>query len=139
MSQNTMIYKGYVATVVYSNEDGCFIGRIHGIRDIITFEGESVKELEADFHNAVDGYLKHCEKIGKVPEKQCSGKMLLRLPPSLHYDLTVEAESSGASVNALVVEAVESLCRSKKRAATRLDAARGREGRRKEKVTASGK
>ncbi len=41
MSRNTMRYKGYVGSVQYSAEDGCFIGDVLGIRDMISFEGES--------------------------------------------------------------------------------------------------
>lgn len=138
MSDNSMEYKGYVGTVEFSAEDDCFIGRIHGIRDSITFEGESVAALRTDFENAVDSYLTTCAEIGKAPQKQYSGKMLLRLPAGLHYELTVRAEASGESVNSLVVEAVETLCKNKKRAAARRDTANGREGRRKMK-TATGK
>lgn len=106
-----MRYKGYVGTIEYSNGDGCFIGHIHGLRDIITFEGESVRELRADFENAVDSYLATCVEIGKSPQKQVSGKMLLRLPADLHYQLTLQAEARGESVNSLVVEAVETACK----------------------------
>lgn len=126
MSNNSMEYKGYVGTVEYSAEDGCFIGHIHGIRDNVTFEGESITELRADFENAVKSYLATCAEIGKEPQKQCSGKMLLRLPADLHYQLTVQAEASGESVNSLVVEAVETLCKSTKRSVARPDTAKGR-------------
>ncbi len=131
MSDNSMEYKGYVGTVEYSADDGCFIGRIHGIRDSITFEGESVAALRTDFENAVDSYLTTCAEIGKSPQTQRSGKVLLRLPVDLHYQLTVQSESSGASINSLVVEAIETLCKRKGRAASRPDAAKGRGGRRK--------
>ncbi len=133
-----MEYKGYVGTVEYSAEDGCFIGRIHGIRDSVTFEGESVAELRTDFENAVDSYLTTCAEIGKSPQTQRSGKVLLRLPVDLHYQLTVRAESSGASVNALLVEAVETLCKSKRRSAPRRPdtaVAKGRGGRRTARTT----
>lgn len=139
MSDNSMEYKGYVGTIKYSAEDGCFIGHVHGIRDSVTFEGESVGELRADFENAVDSYLTTCAEIGKEPQKQYSGKMLLRLPADLHYQLTVRAEASGESVNSLVVEAIEILCKKKKRAAIGNDTAKGRVGRRKTKVSTSKK
>ena len=42
---NTMTYKGFAARVEYSEEDGCFVGHIVGIRDVIGFHGESVAEL----------------------------------------------------------------------------------------------
>ena len=102
-----MEFKGYIGTIEYSDEDGCFIGRIHGIHDIVTFEGESVADLRIDFENAVNSYLLTCSEIGKNPQKQYSGKMLLRMPSELHYELSVQAEASGQSVNTLVVEAVK--------------------------------
>ena len=52
-----MTYKGYAAWIDYSEEDGVFIGRIAGIRDIVTFHGASVDEIRAAFHEAVDFYL----------------------------------------------------------------------------------
>ncbi len=131
MSDNSMEYKGYVGTVQYSAEDACFIGRIHGIRDSITFEGESVAELRTDFENAVDSYLTTCAEICKSPQVQRSGKVLLRLPVDLHYQLTVQAESSGSSVNALLVEAAETLCKTRRRVTPRSETAKRRGGRRK--------
>jgi Uncharacterized protein encoded in hypervariable junctions of pilus gene clusters len=116
MSENSLEYKGYVGTVAYSDEDGSFIGRIHGIRDSVTFEGKSVAALRTDFKNAVDSYLLTCAEIGKAPQKQYSGKVLLRLPAQLHRELSMQAEVSGESVNSLVVEAVETLCKTRKRA-----------------------
>lgn len=118
MSDNSMEYRGYVGTVEYSAEDGCFIGRIHGIRDIVSFEGESVKELESDFRNAVDSYLATCAEIGKAPQKQYSGKVLLRLPAELHYLLSVQAEASGESVNSLIVDAVKTVCETRIRSSS---------------------
>ena len=54
---NTMIYKGYIAQIEYSAEDGCLIGEIAGIRDIVGFHGDSVTELRAAFEEAVEDYL----------------------------------------------------------------------------------
>lgn len=39
---NAMTYKGYAARIEYSDEDGCFIGHIAGIQDIVGFHGSSV-------------------------------------------------------------------------------------------------
>lgn len=116
---NIMTYLDYSARVEYSDADGCFYGRIMGIRDIVSFEGESVAELRKDFENAVDDYLKACQEIGKSPEYPCSGKLSLRLPVNLHQELTIQSEITGESVNSLVVEAVETLCKSRRRAATK--------------------
>lgn len=55
-----MTYKGYSALIVYSDEDESFIGRVAGIRDILSFHGESVKGLRKAFRETVDFYLESC-------------------------------------------------------------------------------
>ncbi len=104
---NVMKYKGYSAVVEFSSEDECFVGRVVGINDIIDFEGESVAELQQDFHNGIDSYLKTCAKLGKTPDKPYSGKMLVRLPAELHAGIAKLAEITGESANKLVVDAVK--------------------------------
>jgi predicted HicB family RNase H-like nuclease len=44
------------------------VGHIAVIRDIVGFHGESVAELKAAFHEAVDDYLETSEKLGKTPQ-----------------------------------------------------------------------
>ena len=60
-----MIYKGYAARIEYSDEDGCFIGHIAGVKDVIGFHADSVKELRDAFYEAVDDYLATCKKIAE--------------------------------------------------------------------------
>lgn len=57
---NTIQYKGYVGSVEFSEEDGIFYGKVLGIRSLISYEGESIPDLLADFHDAVDDYLENC-------------------------------------------------------------------------------
>jgi Uncharacterized protein encoded in hypervariable junctions of pilus gene clusters len=103
---NTMEYKGYGGSVEFSREDGILFGRVLGIRHIIDYEGESIKELQDDFHNAVDSYLSVCKEEGIRPEKPRSGKLLLRLPADVHAGLARVAETTGQSANQLIVDAV---------------------------------
>lgn len=57
----TITYKGYFGSVEYSEEDGCMFGKVQGLHGtLISYEGLSLKELEEDFHNAVDHYLRSC-------------------------------------------------------------------------------
>ncbi len=65
----SMSYKGYAATVQYDDKDGLFFGRVDGIRDGVGFHGETVAELEAAFHEAVDDYVATCVMVGKSPLK----------------------------------------------------------------------
>ncbi len=104
---NTMEYKGFAARVEYSEADGCIIGHVAGIRDVIGFHGESVAELRAAFEDAVDDYLATCEKLGHDPNKPYSGQFRLRLEPELHARAAMLAEAKGKSLNAWVSEVIE--------------------------------
>jgi predicted HicB family RNase H-like nuclease len=94
-----MTYKGYAARIEYSDEDGCFIGHIAGIRDIIGFHAESVNELRLAFEEAVDDYLATCKKVDRAPQKPYSGKLMLRVPPEVHARAAMMAEAHGMSIN----------------------------------------
>lgn len=97
--RNVMTYKEYAGTVEYSEVDGILYGRIVGIDDVISYEGESVKELREAFQAAVDDYLAHCRDIGKEPNRPYSGKFTLRLDPGLHARLAAQAQAMGKSLN----------------------------------------
>ena len=62
-------YKNYTGSVEYSAADEIFHGRILGITDRITYEGDNAKSLCADFKAAVEDYLASCAELGKEPEK----------------------------------------------------------------------
>jgi predicted HicB family RNase H-like nuclease len=96
---NTMTYKGYAARIEYSDEDGCFMGHIAGINDVVGFHGESVPELRMTFEEAVDDYLETCEKLNRSPQKPYSGNLMLRLPPKVHAAIAMAADVSGKSIN----------------------------------------
>jgi len=96
---STMTYRGYAARIEYSDEDGCFVGHIAGIKDIVGFHAESVKELRAAFEEAVNDYLGTCEKAGRAPQKPYSGKLMLRVPPDVHARAAMMAEAHGMSLN----------------------------------------
>lgn len=101
-----MTYRGYDGLIRYSEEDRLFFGVVQGISDKITFEGESVNELEADFHAAVDDYLAFCKKIGKEPDKVYRGSFNVRIPPALHKEACRQAGRQGISLNQFVEEAI---------------------------------
>ena len=94
-----MRYKGYSARVEYSDEDECFVGRVAGIRDIITFHGESVDEVRQAFKEALDFYLETSAQRGETPNKPYSGKLMLRVAPEVHAAVATAAEVSGKSIN----------------------------------------
>ena len=104
---NTMTYKEFSARVEYSEEDGCFVGHIAGIRDVIGFHGETVTKLRSSFKEAVEDYLATCKKLGQAPNKPYSGQFRLRLAPELHARAAMVAESRGKSLNTWVSDVIE--------------------------------
>jgi predicted HicB family RNase H-like nuclease len=96
---NSMTYKGYAARIDYDDDDGIFVGHIAGIRDRIGFHAETVDDLRAAFHEAVDDYLETCAKIGKEPQKAYSGKMMFRVSSDVHRKAVLAAELEGKSLN----------------------------------------
>ena len=104
---NTMMHKGYAARVEYSEDDGCFVGHIAGIRDVVGFHGDTVAGLRAAFQEALDDYLETCEKLGQKPNRPYSGQFRLRLSPELHARAAMVAEMRGKSLNAWVSEVIE--------------------------------
>ncbi len=102
-----MTYKGYAAHIGYSDEDELFVGRIVGIKDIITFHGESINEVRDAFHEAVDFYLATCAERGEQPNKPYSGKLLVRMPVETHAAVATMAEVNGKSINQWIVETLE--------------------------------
>lgn len=57
-----MKYKGFIGSAEYDNEAKIFHGDVINSEDVITFEGENIKELEKAFHESVDDYLAWCEE-----------------------------------------------------------------------------
>lgn len=64
---NTMTYKGYTARVEYDERDNIFVSRILGIRNIISFHGETVAGLRAAFELAIKDYLADCKQHAAQP------------------------------------------------------------------------
>ncbi len=99
-----MKYKGYIGEVKYSDHDRIFHGRVVYIsRDIISFEGKTVDELEKDFKKAIDFYL----KMGGRPEGPFSGKFSVRISNELHGAAVEEAARRNISLNKFVKKAIE--------------------------------
>ena len=104
---NIMQYKGYWAAISYSDEDGCFCGTIEGLKnDIISFEGDTVKELKKDFEDAIDSYLDTCKRLGCEPEKQYKGSFNIRIEPELHQKAVRFANTFNMSLNQFVAKAI---------------------------------
>ncbi|MCY0095665.1 type II toxin-antitoxin system HicB family antitoxin [Hoeflea ulvae] len=96
---NTMTHRGYHARIEYDGDDELFFGRITGIQDVVGFHGDTVAELKAAFHDAVDDYIDACARIGKDPQKPYSGKVMFRVDPETHRAAAIAADLAGKSLN----------------------------------------
>ena len=65
----SIIYKGYTGSVEYSPEDKCLFGQVQGIPSLISYEGQTLEELEADFRDSIDYYLELCAEKHYTPER----------------------------------------------------------------------
>lgn len=102
-----MKYKGYIGIVTYDDEAKIFHGEVTGLKDVITFQGTSVEELEKAFRDSVNDYLEWCKERNEKPEKTFSGEIRLRMDPSLHAHLSLEAAQKGISLNDLINQKLE--------------------------------
>ena len=107
-------YLGYMATIRFESADKIFVGRVINTNDVISFESESAPELEAEFHKAIDDYLKYCDEKGTTPEKPFNGNFMVRSDADLHKELFELAAESEVPMNELAVQVLQSYVDSKK-------------------------
>jgi predicted HicB family RNase H-like nuclease len=91
MSLKVEKHKGYIGTYEPDTDSNGFYGKIAFITDLVTFSGETRKELQASFNEAVDDYLAFCEDIGKEPKKSFNGVFQVRTTPVLHERASIYA------------------------------------------------
>lgn len=100
-------FKEFIATVHYSDSDETFFGKIEGINDLVTFEGETVTELKKAFKEAVEDYIELCKEAGKNPMKSFKGSFNIRIPPQLHGKAFEKALIQGKTLNQFIKKAIE--------------------------------
>ena len=104
--KDVLNYKGFIGSVHFSADDNVFFGKVEGVNDLVTFEGETVKELTDAFHYVVDEHIKDCENENIAPEKSYKGSFNVRITPELHRRIAVTAKMRGVSINKFVYEAL---------------------------------
>lgn len=101
-------YKGYIGKVDFDDDAEIFHGEIINLRDVITFQGQSVTELRKAFKDSIDDYLEFCAERNESPEKPLSGNFTLRLDPELHRKIYLQARILNKSLNSWVTEILKS-------------------------------
>lgn len=105
--KNSLKYKGFYASIVFSDEDNLLFGKIEGIDDLIMFEGSSVSEIKEMFKKAVEDYIEICKQRNKPLLKSFKGSFNVRVKPDVHQKAAMLATMQGISLNQLVQKAIE--------------------------------
>ena len=102
-----MAYKGYLAHMAFDEQANLFHGEAINIRDVMTFQGQSVDELRQAFADSVEDDLSFCAERGEAPDQPCSGRFTVHLSPEQHRKVIFAAEKAGTDVDQWVAEALE--------------------------------
>jgi len=105
--KNTLLYKNYIGSIEYSEEDRLLCGKVLGIKSLVLYDGETISELIESFHSAVDDYLEVCALSGINPEIPFKGNMNIRLKPETHRKAAIYAINNYISLNSLIETSVE--------------------------------
>lgn len=100
--KDVLKYKDFIGSVHFNMDDMVFYGKIEGINDLITFEGESVDELLKAFQDSVEDYINICKENKKDVFKSCKGSFNIRISPELHRKLLERAIIAGISINQFI-------------------------------------
>jgi predicted HicB family RNase H-like nuclease len=99
----------YVVEVTRDEKTGDFVLRVPRLPGLIAVGStldEAMAELEFFYEEWVADSLEHGETLPQPRDKEFSGKLLLRMAPSLHARAANMAEQEGVSLNTYVVTAL---------------------------------
>lgn len=97
-------YEGYLKSI--DEHSGDLVGRVAGIRDIISFAAPTYPDLQAQFEASVDDYLEQCAEDGVEPNKPANGTITVRMESELHRQAQMLAEASSESLNAFITRVI---------------------------------
>ena len=107
MNSNVMKHKGQLGSIEHDLDQGVLYGKLLFINDLVTYEAESLRVLEAEFRVSVDEYLADCERMGISPNKPFKGSFNIRIGRELHQQLAMKPGEGGLGLNEAVQRAVE--------------------------------
>ena len=99
-------YQGYRATIEFDEVDKIFVGTIAGIKTRIAFHGKNAIELERNFKLSIVHYLETCGKLNTPPEKQFSGKFMVRMTPIQHAMVSDKSKQLNKSLNTFAIDSM---------------------------------
>jgi predicted HicB family RNase H-like nuclease len=104
---NTLKHKDFIGVFNYIEDEDILYGKIEGITDLVTFQGESIPEIKIAFFEAVEDYIMLCKEAEKEPLKSFKGVFNVRVSTELHRKASLEAVKRNINLNQLVQRALE--------------------------------
>jgi predicted HicB family RNase H-like nuclease len=100
----------YLKIVEWSDEDGCFVGRIPGLA-AGGVHGDDEAKVYRELCDVTEEWIEILEKGGKpLPEptagRKFSGRFVVRVDPETHQSAALRAAASGLSLNQYVASAL---------------------------------
>ncbi len=100
-------HEGFIGEVDFDGNARTFYGKVVNANVLISFRGRTVDELEESFHDVVDTYLEDCRQEGRAPEKPYSGKITVRVEPTVHKRVAIKAAACKKSMNEYLCRLIE--------------------------------
>ena len=91
----------------YDSDAKIFHGDVVNTRDVFSFQGKTVDEIDNEFRASIDDYIDWCKAEGADPEKPYSGKFNLRLSPEFHKEVAITAKKLRMSINNFFEKAIK--------------------------------
>ena len=104
---NMMEVDGFKAKIEFDPDLDLFRGEILGLNGSADFYGKSPASLRKEFRNSLKIFLEVCAEKEVEPTKEYSGKFNLRIPPSLHSEISARAIADNKSINQWVSEVLK--------------------------------
>jgi predicted HicB family RNase H-like nuclease len=104
---STLHHRGYEGSVQYSSEDRMLHGRLLCARDMVIFGGIDLDDLEKNFRDAVDEYLRFCAETGKTPDTPSPLAVDVFLKSDLQMQAIRFAEQHRQQLDTVVNDALE--------------------------------
>ena len=102
-----MAYKGYLAHIAFDEQANLFHGEVISIRDVVTFQGQSVDELRQAFADSVEDSLVRCAERGEAPDQPFAGCFTVQRSPEPHRQSVLAAEQAGTGAAQWVAAELE--------------------------------
>lgn len=100
-------YKNFIGSIEADLKSKCLYGKLLYINDLVTYEANSVAELEVEFKKAVHDYIETCKQLNREPMKPFKGSLNIRMGSALHKDAAFYAAMRDMTLNEYVKTAVQ--------------------------------